>query len=222
MTLSFTEENYLKTIYKIYERSKDSVSTNAIAAHLHTSAASVTDMLKKLAAKNLIAYERYKGSKLTDLGSSTATALIRRHRLWETFLVDKLDFSWEEVHDIAEELEHISSKKLIDRLDQFLGYPKYDPHGDPIPNSDGKFTIRSQTSLGQLTAGESGVLVGVSAHENSFLTYLNTLEISIGASIEIVKKNTYDMSMNIRVDGADPISITEKVGNNLLAKKNVV
>ena len=112
--------------------------------------------------------------------------------MWETFLVDKLDFSWEEVHDIAEELEHISSEKLIERLDKFLGHPKYDPHGDPIPNSDGKFTIRSQTSLGQLEEGESGILVGVRVHENSFLKYLNTLDISLGASIEVIKKNLYE------------------------------
>ena len=220
MTLTATEENYLKTIYKIYERSKNSVSTNAIASHLETSAASVTDMLKKLSAKKLIAYERYKGSKLTEFGSSTATSLIRRHRLWETFLVDKLDFSWEEVHDIAEELEHISSVKLIDRLDKFLGYPKYDPHGDPIPNSDGKFTIRSQTSLGQMSDGDSGVLVGVSAHDNGFLEYLNALDIAIGASIVVIKKNNYDKSMSIQVNNAEPISITEKVGNNLLLKKH--
>jgi len=145
--LTHTEENYLKAIYKANQSSKEAVSTNSIAQEMKTSPASVTDMMKKLANKELIIYEKYRGAKLSASGSKTATSLIRKHRLWETFLVQKLGFSWEEVHEIAEELEHINSDKLINRMDEYLGYPKYDPHGDPIPNAEGKFTLREQIGI---------------------------------------------------------------------------
>ena len=147
MTVSTTEENYLKAIYKISERNNNLASTSAISAELNTTAASVTDMLKKLSNKALINYQKYRGVSLTKEGGSLATALIRKHRLWEVFLVDKLHFSWDEVHDIAEELEHINSAALIERLDAFLEYPKFDPHGEPIPNKDGKIMLRRQLPL---------------------------------------------------------------------------
>lgn len=218
--LSHTEENYLKAIYKIYEKTKEIVSTNAIAESLNTTAASVTDMIKKLAKKDLIIHERYKGSRLTAQGSRIATALIRRHRLWETWLVDKLDFSWEEVHDLAEELEHIQSDKLIDSLDEYLGYPKYDPHGDPIPNAEGKYTIREQTQLSRLNVGESGHLIGVKDHDNEFLSYLNNINIGLGVRIAVIEKVGYDRSLKIAVgDGQIETHITDKVAKNLLVKK---
>ena len=147
MGLSYAEENYLKAILKLSGSPDGTVSTNAIAAQLDTSAASVTDMLKKLSDKELITYQRYKGASLTDDGQRIATTLVRKHRLWEVFLVQSLGMTWDEVHEIAEELEHIQSDRLIDRLDHFLGHPKFDPHGDPIPNAQGKYTLRAQIPL---------------------------------------------------------------------------
>lgn len=217
--LSYTEENYLKAIYKIYEKTKDIVSTNSIAEMLNTTAASVTDMIKKLAVKELIIYEKYKGSKLTQEGAKVATNLIRKHRLWETFLVETLGFSWEEVHDIAEDLEHINSPKLIDRLDRFLKHPKYDPHGDPIPNAEGKFTLREQINLQKLVKGESGQLIGVNNNDDTFLAYLNELEIGIGTNIEVLEKNNYDRSIKVSINKKTPILLTEKVCKNLFLKK---
>ena len=144
---SNTIENYLKAIYKISEKEQKTVSTSAISNEMNTTSASVTDMLKRLSYKELINYKKYRGVTLTKEGNRIATNLIRKHRLWEVFLLKHLNFRWHEVHDIAEELEHIDSDDLIERLDGFLGHPKFDPHGDPIPNKDGKITLRSQIPL---------------------------------------------------------------------------
>ncbi|MEL6389549.1 MAG: metal-dependent transcriptional regulator, partial [Bacteroidota bacterium] len=152
-TTTSTEEDYLKVIYQLSEHARSQVSTSSVAQHIKTSAASVTDMLKKLSVKGFIHYEPYKGARLSPAGQRLATILVRKHRLWETFLVQKLDFTWDEVHEVAEQLEHIDSDKLVDRLDHFLGYPKYDPHGDPIPNAEGKFTLRDQTILSKVPTG---------------------------------------------------------------------
>jgi DtxR family Mn-dependent transcriptional regulator len=217
--LTFTEENYLKAIYNIYEKTKDIVSTNSIAEKLNTTPASVTDMIKKLANKNLINYEKYKGSKLSSEGTKIATSLIRKHRLWETFLVEKLSFSWEEVHEIAEDLEHIQSERLINQLDEYLGFPKYDPHGDPIPNAEGKFTLREQQDLNKLEVGDQGLLIGVKNHDDSFLSYLNELGVSLGVHMEILEKNDYDKSMTISIDQKSSAFLTEKVTKKLLLKK---
>jgi DtxR family Mn-dependent transcriptional regulator len=216
--LTRTEENYLKAIYKVSERENGKVNTNAIASITLTSAASVTDMLKRLAEKELILYQKYKGVTLTKSGGKIATDLIRRHRLWEYFLVEKLDFSWADVHDIAEELEHVPSDILIEKLDSFLGHPKYDPHGDPIPNSKGKFTIRAQSSLSSFDIGKKGTLLGVKEHNKDFLEYLNKLKISLGSELEIVEKNSYDGSMMIKINGVSEHLISEKVSKNLLIK----
>ncbi len=216
--LSHTEENYLKAIYKIHERTKAAASTNAIAEIMETTPASVTDMMRKLANKEMIRYEKYKGSRLSAQGAMVATSLIRRHRLWETFLVEKLNFSWEEVHDIAEQLEHIKSEKLIEQLDQFLDHPKYDPHGDPIPNADGKFTLREQVMLSQLKIGEQGTLVGVKTHNDQFLQYLNNLKINLGSEFTIIDKVLYDHSIKV-ITNSTEIVLSEKVSNNLMIKK---
>ena len=216
--LTRTEENYLKAIYKVSERENGKVNTNAIASITLTSAASVTDMLKRLAEKELILYQKYKGVTLTKSGGKIATDLIRRHRLWEYFLVEKLDFSWADVHDIAEELEHVPSDILIEKLDSFLGHPKYDPHGDPIPNAEGKFTIRAQSSLSSFDIGKKGTLLGVKEHNKDFLEYLNKLKISLGSELEIVEKNSYDGSMMIKINGESEHLISEKVSKNLLIR----
>ncbi len=214
-----TEENYIKAIYKITEKNQGSANTNAIAAHLSTSPASVTDMLKRLSEKQYFHYEKYKGVYLTSKGIKLATTLLRRHRLWEVFLVDKLGFAWDQVHELAEKLEHIDSDNLIQRLDDFLGNPKYDPHGDPIPTADGKFTIRNQVTLQSLSKGESGIVVGVREHDSSFLQYLDILGINLGTSIEVLSNIDYDHSKKVLVDNSIEHIITQNASVNLFMKK---
>jgi len=216
-----TEENYIKAIFKITEKNQGSANTNSIARHLSTSAASVTDMLKRLSEKEYFHYEKYKGVYLTSKGINIATNLIRKHRLWEVFLVDKLKFSWDEVHDMAEELEHVQSNELINRLDDYLGNPKYDPHGDPIPNVDGKFTIRNQVSLLNLTKGENGIVVGVKEHDTPFLQYLNRIQISLGTKIKVLSSIEFDHSKEVVLDGDVNIILSQKVCNNLYVKKTI-
>jgi DtxR family Mn-dependent transcriptional regulator len=218
--LSPTEENYLKAIFKIAEKEKKSVSTNSIAKQLETTAASVTDMVKRLAEKEYIYYERYKGVTLTPSGNKVATNLIRKHRLWEVFLVNKLRFAWHQVHDIAEELEHIESEELISRLDAFLDYPRYDPHGDPIPNAEGKFTLRTQTSLSEMTQNQEGVLLGVKEHQTEFLKYLTKINIKLASHIKILEVIDFDQSMHITIDGKHDVTISKQVSQNLLMKRS--
>ena len=220
LEISRTEEKYLKAIYKISETTQASVTTNAIADKMKTTAASVTDMLKKLAAKQLIAYERYKGSRLTSEGVQYATDLIRRHRLWETFLSEKLNFSWEEIHEIANELEHVRNSKLIEKLDAYLKFPKFDPHGDPIPNAEGKFTIRNQLSIYQLNIGETASVVGVKNQDTAFLQHLNNLGISLNQSFTVMGKQPYDNSVILRLSHNREVTISEKVSSQLLVRKD--
>ena len=217
-TTSRTEENYLKAIFQLCERSDEPIATNAIAQAMQTSAASVTDMIKKLSKKELVHYQKHKGVRLTDTGNSLATSLVRKHRLWETFLVKKLNFSWEEVHEIAEELEHIPSKKLINRLDDFLGNPKFDPHGDPIPDADGNFTFRKQISLPELAEGAEGILVGVQDDTMPFLQYLNKLNLTLGTKIKVIERFAYDESTKIIINDEREQILTNKVCLNLFVK----
>lgn len=219
--LSFTEENYLKAIFKITESAQKAASTNSIAGRLQTSAASVTDMLKRLADKEVINYEKYRGVTLTNQGSRLATKLIRKHRLWETFLVKKLYFSWEEVHELAEQLEHIQSDELINRLDNFLGNPKFDPHGDPIPNAEGKFTLRNQVSLDQFHEGDTGVLVGVKEHETSFLNYLNDLNINLGTEIKVLTINNFDLTRKVEINKIGGHMFSSQICKKLYVKKSL-
>lgn len=218
MPLSQTEENYLKAVYKIAESDQGSVSTNAIAKMMETSAASVTDMVKRLSEKGYVDYVKYYGVELTALGKTSATILIRKHRLWETFLVSQLNFSWEEVHDIAEQLEHIKSSKLIERLDEYLGFPKFDPHGDPIPNPEGKFTLRSQTTLAEMNVGDQGHVIAVKIHDTPFLQHLNQIGIRINTPLQIVSKQDYDQSTTVLIN-ENPVQLSEKVATQILLKK---
>ena len=211
---TFTEENYLKAIYHLSLQS-ESVSTNQIAASLNTKAASVTDMLKKLADKELINYAKYQGVTLTSAGEKIAISIIRKHRLWEYFLVEKLNFKWDEVHDVAEELEHISSKELVDRLDNFMGHPKYDPHGDPIPDSNGKFKSHELKPVSALAINETGIISGVRDHSSAFLQYLEKMELTIGKKIKLTEINDYDHSVILQ-SGDKKIHISREVTNNLL------
>ena len=218
--ISRTEENYLKTIFQLCEQSGDPAATNAIAQAISTSAASVTDMVKKLSKKDLILYQKHKGVRLTETGNQIATSLIRKHRLWETFLVKKLNFSWEEVHEIAEELEHIPSNKLIDRLDDFLGYPKFDPHGDAIPDVHGNFAFRKQVSLLSLAIGEEGILVSVQDDDVLFLQYLNKMQLLLGAKLKVLERFEYDGSIRILLNMEQEHILTKKVCLNLFVKTN--
>jgi len=211
------EENYLKAIFKLGEHEKSSVATNAIAQEMQTSAASVTDMIQRLSSKGLVHYEKYKGVTLSESGRKMATQLIRKHRLWETFLVLKLGFRWDEVHDIAEELEHIDSSDLINRLDSFLGNPKFDPHGDPIPNAEGKFTLRSQMPLDELDSGVLAVVVGVRDHDDLLLRHLDDLGISIESTISVVERFPFDESSKIVVNGHEK-TVSSKVSQTILVK----
>lgn len=217
MGLTYAEENYLKAILRLSTPPGISVTTNAIAAHLETSAASVTDMLKKLADKELITYQRYKGALLTEAGNKVATRLVRKHRLWEVFLVESLGMTWDEVHDIAEELEHIQSDLLIDRLDAFLGYPKYDPHGDPIPNAQGKYTLRAQLLLTELKPGQEGIVIGVRDADNLFLKHLSDKGITIGKKAMLLDSDAYDQTIRVTIENQE-LSIAGKVAQNILIK----
>ena len=219
MKISKTEENYLKAVFSILEKGKSSASTNSISHRMNTSAASVTDMVKRLAKKKLVIHESHKGVKLTKEGNRIATMLIRKHRLWEVFLVEKLDFQWDEVHEMAEELEHIQSQELIDRLDGFLGNPKFDPHGDPIPDADGNFATRQQIALNELDKGEVGVVVGVRESSTPFLQYLDQLNLGLGTTIKILEKFDYDHSARVMIDNDNEIVISGKVCQNLFLQK---
>ncbi|AVM51306.1 metal-dependent transcriptional regulator [Capnocytophaga sp. oral taxon 878] len=212
MTLS--EENYLKAIFHLFNENNEEVSTNAIAEAMATKASSVTDMLKKLADKKLINYRKYQGVTLTPKGRQKAIAIVRKHRLWEVFLVEKLHFSWDEVHEIAEELEHIQSDKLIERLDKFLGYPEKDPHGDPIPNKEGVIENSIKILLSDLNEGDKGVCAAVKNTSKEFLVYLNKMHIALGNEIEVISKEPFDNSMQILVSGKE-VNLSAMVCRNI-------
>ena len=211
---TFTEENYLKTIYHCSLNCK-SVSTNQIAAAISTRAASVTDMLKKLADKQLINYAKYQGVTLTEAGEKIALKIIRKHRLWEYFLVEKLNFKWDEVHDMAEELEHISSVELINRLDEFMEYPQYDPHGDPIPDSSGRLKCQQLKQVSALTVKQAGIIAGVGDHSPAFLQYLERSSLTLGTYITVAEIADYDHSVTLKIADKQ-INISRDVAKNLL------
>lgn len=217
METTRAEENYLKAILKIGDRDSSTVSTNSVAKAMKTSAASVTDMVKRLSDKGLVNYARYKGVTLTDSGRSLATNLVRRHRLWESFLVDKLDFKWNQVHDIAEELEHINSDELIRRLDAFLGHPRFDPHGDPIPSADGKFTLRKQVLLSELKVGDRGQIVGVKEDSDNFLTHLDQIGLQLNTQVEVTGNFSYDESVSLSFNGSQR-NVSIQVAGNIYVK----
>lgn len=211
---SFTEENYLKAIYHLLARTQ-SASTNDIAAAIGTKAASVTDMLKKLSDKSLINYARYQGVTLTSDGERIALGIVRKHRLWECFLVEKLNFKWDEVHDMAEELEHISSAELINRLDQFMGCPPFDPHGDPIPNDRGQFVSHKVQPALMMNINQSGVIAGVADHSPAFLQYLEKASLLIGEKITITGISNYDLSVMLSATKKE-MNISREVAKNIL------
>jgi DtxR family transcriptional regulator, Mn-dependent transcriptional regulator len=219
MLISYTEENYLKAIFSLSRSfNEQGVSTNQISDHLKNKAASVTDMLKRLSDKKLIDYKPYKGVKLTEKGKKTAVKVIRKHRLWEVFLVEKLNFKWDEVHDIAEQLEHIHSDELIEKLDQFLGKPKADPHGDPIPDASGRFYATKSVAL--LNADRKGNLIvtGVNDHSKEFLQFLSNSGIKLGDSLKVESVNDYDHSLKIKINNKHTLFLSDKAASNILVE----
>jgi DtxR family Mn-dependent transcriptional regulator len=215
--MTISEENYIKVIYHLSLVSPKGVNTNAIAGMLDTKASSVTDMLKKLAEKELVSYQKYQGVTLTDKGFYLAKMIVRKHRLWEVFLVDKLNFSWDEVHEIAEELEHIKSEKLINKLDEFLGFPSFDPHGDPIPNAKGELVKIDKFLLSEAILNTDYVCVGVKNSSVEFLQYLDKQNISLGSSIKVISREEFDSSLTIILN-SNTISISNKIAENLFIK----
>ena len=214
---SISEENYIKAIYHA-QQGNELVSTTEIAARMNTRASSVTDMLKKLADKNLTEYVPYRGAKLTENGLSCAMQIIRKHRLWEVFLVEKLDFTWDEVHEIAEQLEHIQSKKLIDELDRHLGFPKKDPHGDPIPDANGNLNEVNQILLSQLETGDLGMVTGVIDTSPEFLRYLDKHKLHLGSKVEILEIEDYDQSLRVKT-GEKQMTLTQQTAEKLYIQK---
>ncbi len=215
--LSFTEENYLKAIYTLQQESvTQEVSVNDIAEQMNTRPATVTDMLRKLSDKSLIHYEKYKKTFLSESGIAVALQIIRKHRLWEVFLYKKLHFSWDEVHEVAEELEHIRSVKLIERLDDFLGFPEFDPHGDPIPNAAGEIKPASNTTLSESNKGKKLKLVAVKDTSTAFLQHLERFGLAIGSKMIIEEFLPFDNSVMVAIEGKAAVMLSEKIASNLL------
>jgi DtxR family transcriptional regulator, Mn-dependent transcriptional regulator len=209
-----SEENYIKVIYHLSTTFSKGVSTNAIAEMMETKASSVTDMLKKLSDKELVLYEKYQGVTLTENGIYLAKMIVRKHRLWEVFLVDTLGFAWDEVHEIAEELEHIKSDVLIKKLDSFLNFPEFDPHGDPIPNELGQISNSVKIVLSDAVLNQKYVCVGVKDSSSDFLQYLNRQKIALGTHLCVLEKESFDNSLLVSFNDTT-ISISHKIANNL-------
>lgn len=219
MNTSFTEENYLKAIFKLSEQTSGNVSTNAIAEVLQTKASSVTDMIKKLCEKNLIDHQRYQGVSLTEEGRSKALYIVRRHRLWEVFLVQHLGMGWDEVHDIAEQLEHTDSEQLYIQLDKFLKHPQFDPHGDPIPDHRGHMAKPSEIRIADLQVGENSFVEGIIDHNPDFLQYLQQIQMIPGSHIQVIHRLDFDGSMRLSINNQPEVMISGHVASNVLVKK---
>jgi len=219
--VTLSEENYLKAIYHLGKQGSISVSTNAIAEKMDTKASSVTDMLKKLAEKGFVDYVKYQGVNLSEKGKTTAVSVIRKHRLWEVFLVNKLNFSWDEVHELAEQLEHIKSEKLINELDRFLNFPTHDPHGDPIPDKHGNFKKIDKVVLSQVAVNTDCVFVGVIDSSSQFLKYLDKNNMALGTQFTVTDKEQFDNSLTLKTN-KKTLVISDAIANNLYVKTNIL
>lgn len=214
---SHSEENYLKVIYTIELTKTTNVSTTLIANKIKTKASSVTDMLKKLADKKLVNYEKYKGVSLTKKGKNIAVNIVRKHRLWEVFLVNKLNYNWDEVHEMAEQLEHIKSDTLTNRLDEFLNFPKHDPHGDPIPDENGNIAHHKNVMLSSIETNNSCIVIGLKDSSSAFLKFLDNLNINLGSVLNVISKEAFDNSMLIE-NNTHLISISNQISKNIFVK----
>lgn len=210
-----TVENYLKAIYTICQNNDGVASTNQISELINNTPSSVSNMLKKLASSKHIEYKKYYGVRLTEKGKQTATQLIRKHRIWETFLVQSLGYGWSEVHHIAEQLEHIEADGLIDRLDDYLGNPKFDPHGDPIPNSDGDFERYDLISLADVEVNKDYSIGRVIDDDNEFLQFLDRMEIRIGTNVKAVQRFSFDESLQVVLDNGNTILLNQSIAKRL-------
>lgn len=216
-SLTYTEENYIKAIYTVQHTNESGeVSVNEIAERMNNKPATVTDMLRKLSEKELIHYEKYKKVQLTKAGTKLALSILRKHRLWESFLHEKLKFSWSEVHEVAEQLEHIQSQMLIDRLDEFLGYPEFDPHGDPIPKANGDIPSSSAISLIKCSPGKKHKIVGVKDTSSAFLKQLERFDIHIGSVLTITEQLPFDQSIIVKNEKGNSLQLSDKIAMNLL------
>lgn len=218
MGQSLAEENYLKIIYHLSEGTQEEISTNAVAEMTQTKAASVTDMLRKLAEKGWVNYQKYQGVRLTETGEKIALSIVRKHRLWELFLVQKMGFNWDEVHDIAEQLEHIASDELINKLDAFLDFPKTDPHGDPIPTKEGILPELGYQPLSEVRSQQACILMGVSQDSAVFLQLLTKLNLQLGVKLKIIEINAFDRSLSLSIEGKPEVFISHEVAKNILVK----
>lgn len=214
--LSLAEENYLKAVFHLSENGNKSVATNELADAMHTKPASATDMIRKLAVKELVQHEKYHGVFISEKGRHEALKIIRKHRLWEVFLVEKLHFNWDEVHDVAEQLEHIKSSLLVERLDGFLGHPRYDPHGDPIPDANGEYSPKPKLPLSELPIGSGATIVAVKDSSSLFLQYLDKIGASIGTPVELLDRVEYDGSIQLRLNGERELFISREAADNLM------
>ena len=217
LNFSTSEENYLKTIFHLQTKD-DNVTTNELAERLQAKPASITDMMKKLKTRKLVNYQPYQGFRLTTEGKKVALNIIRRHRLWEYFLAEKLKFSWDEVHEVAEQLEHVSNKKLIDKLDEYLAFPKFDPHGDPIPDTNGKMETSKQISLPELPLNKMARICCVANQSELLLEHLQEKKIKIGAMVIVKRKFTYDESLEIKLDNKLVLTISGQLAKNIFVK----
>jgi DtxR family Mn-dependent transcriptional regulator len=215
--MTYSEENYLKVIYHLSHNANKGITTNSIANVMESKPSSVTDMVQKLADKGLVAYKKYQGVSLTDEGRLKALMIVRKHRLWEVFLVDKLDFSWDEVHDVAEQLEHIKSEKLTNKLEEFLDFPTEDPHGDPIPDREGKIAKIEKQLLSEIAISQKAICVGVKDSSSSFLQYLDKQQIALGSNLEVIARENFDQSLTLLVDKKE-VSVSNKIAANLFVK----
>ncbi len=218
--MTIAEEDYLKAILKlklVRGESNTRITTNQIAEMMQTKPSSVTDMLKRLEEKSLVDYKKYKGVKLTSKGKRLSMKLVRKHRLWETFLVEKLGFSWRTVHPVAEQLEHVHSDELLKRLDEFLGHPVVDPHGELIPNGEGKLSVRNGELMSTVKAGANYTLVGINNPTDALLNFLDKIALGIGSKFYVKNIETYNGSIEIEMEG-NPRFLTFDVVNQLLVK----
>lgn len=214
LNYSTSEENYIKAIFHLQQQ-EGMVTTNELAGELKTKPASVTDMMKKLKVKKLLNYQPYQGFRLTNEGNKVALGIIRRHRLWEYFLAEKLKFTWDEVHEVAEDLEHVTNKKLIDKLDEYLGFPRVDPHGDPIPDANGKIEYTRKICLTDLPVNTVAAVSSVSDHSSEILELLEHKKINIGTRLEVKKRFEYDNSLEVRIGRQPIITITKQLAENI-------
>jgi len=218
MIISVTEENYLKAIYSATYAAEGRAGNQLIAEKLAINPASVTEMLRKLDEKKLIEYNRTNGAKLTKEGLKAAVKVIRKHRLWETFLVEHLNFTWAEVHEVAEQLEHVQSDKLLDELDNFLGNPSLDPHGDPIPDKNGKLLIIKSKVLAEAETGKKMRVVKVADNTASFLKYLDKQGIALADTIVVKEVQDFDKSLLVEVKGKREVYLSAEAAKKIMVE----